>query len=266
MKNYLDLMAKILKEGEIREDRTGTGTLSLFGERLEFDLRGAFPIVTTKQVHFKSVVGELLWFLSGSTKIKDLHAMGVKIWDSWSNSEGDLPHIYGEQWRNFGSDGFLQGADQINSLISQIKADPLSRRHIVSAWNPGVVDFSALAPCHVLFQMYVSNNGELSCHMYQRSADIFLGVPFNIASYALLTHMMAQQTGIKPGKLVISFGDVHLYCNHIEQARIQIAREPLLLPKLLLLGERQSIFGYKPQDFALLGYFPRPKIKGGVSV
>ena len=253
MHNYLALLEKILTQGHERPDRTGTGTLSLFGEQLRFNLERGFPIVTTKKVHFKSVVCELLWMYHGRTDVQWLQDKGVTIWNEWSLSDGTIGKGYGKQWRNFG------GVDQIAQVIEQIKRDPYSRRHIVSAWNPPELPEMALAPCHCFFQFYV-RDGKLSCHLFQRSADIFLGVPYNISSYSLLTHIVARECGLGVGELIISFGDVHLYSNHIEQAKLQLTREPLPLPTLVL-GERLV-----PEDISLTGYEAHPAIKAPVAV
>lgn len=261
MEAYLSLLDRIMTDGERREDRTGTGTLSVFGESLSFDLSDGFPLLTTKRVHFKSVAHELLWMLSGSNNARDLQKHGVTIWDEWADADGDLGPIYGAQWRTWGG----RGVDQIANVIEAIKRDPYSRRHVVSAWNAADLDQMALAPCHCLFQFYVSTAGKLSCHLYQRSADIFLGVPFNIASYALLTHMIAGVTGLEPGILVISFGDLHLYKNHVDQARKQLSRTPRLLP-LLRIVPRRSIDKFQYDDFMLIGYDPHPAIPAPVAV
>lgn len=261
MKQYLSLAWKAMHEGARKADRTGTGTRSIFGHQMRFDLAEGFPIVTTKAVHFKSVVGELLWFLSGSTNAHELRdKYGVTIWSEWADPDtGRLGPVYGYQWRKW--NGYH---DQIRAVIEQIKADPDSRRHIVTAWNPDDVPLMALAPCHCLFQFYVVD-GKLSCQLYQRSADIFLGVPFNIASYALLTHMVAQQCGLGVGEFVWTGGDCHLYENHIEQAHMQLGREPRTLPRLHL-AKRASIFEYTPEDITLMGYEHHPAIKAPVAV
>ena len=232
MKQYLDLMQKVLNEGQKKSDRTGTGTLSIFGHQMEFDLSDGFPLVTTKKVHLKSIVHELIWFLQGSTNISYLKENGVSIWDEWADEKGDLGPVYGAQWRSW-PDGNNGTIDQIQNLIQGIKTNPDSRRHIVSAWNPALVDEMALPPCHSLFQFYVANE-ELSCQLYQRSADIFLGVPFNIASYALLTHMVAHVCNLKAGKFVHTFGDAHLYLNHLDQAKLQLSRDTKILPLSLI--------------------------------
>jgi len=264
MKTYLELMEKILKEGTSKEDRTGTGTLSLFGHQLRFNLEEGFPLVTTKKVHLKSIIHELLWFIQGDTNIGYLKDKGVSIWDEWADENGDLGPVYGAQWRHWkAADGRI--IDQISDVIEQIKTNPDSRRLIVSAWNVGDLPQMALAPCHAFFQFYVAN-GKLSCQLYQRSADYFLGVPFNIASYALLTMMVAQVTGLKLGEFVHTFGDVHLYRNHLEQARLQLARESRPLPQMKLNPARRSIFEFVYEDFELVGYDPHPAIKAPVAV
>jgi len=264
MKQYLDLLDFILCQGSEKQDRTGTGTLSTFGYQMRFNLQEGFPLITTKKIHFKSIVYELLWFLRGDTNIKYLNDNGVRIWDEWADENGDLGPVYGEQWRrwNYGTCG---GIDQIGLVISDIKTNPYSRRHIVSAWNPAEVDEAALPPCHLLFQFYV-NEGKLSCQMYQRSADVFLGVPFNIASYALLTHMIAQVTGLEVGDFVHTFGDVHIYKNHIEQVKLQLSREPRSLPKLMLSPGINNIDDFTFGDIVLLDYDPHSRIKAEVSV
>ena len=246
MKQYLDLMQKVLNEGQEKSDRTGTGTLSIFGHQMEFDLSDGFPLVTTKKVHLKSIVHELIWFLQGSTNISYLKENGVSIWDEWADEKGDLGPVYGAQWRSW-PDGNNGTIDQIQNLIQGIKTNPDSRRHIVSAWNPALVDEMALPPCHSLFQFYVANE-ELSCQLYQRSADIFLGVPFNIASYALLTHMVAHVCNLKAGKFVHTFGDAHLYLNHLDQAKLQLSRDTKILPQLKLNSEVKNIFDFKFED------------------
>jgi len=261
MDNYQQLLSKVLAKGEARPDRTGTGTLALFGKSIEFDLTAGFPIVTTKYVHFKSIVAELIFFLSGSTNNNDLEAMGCTIWREWSRADGDLGPIYGFNWRSFGGQ-----IDQIEQLVEGLKKDPYSRRHMVTAYDPVSVKCAVLPPCHTFFQCYVSNSGELSLNMYQRSADIFLGLPFNLASYALLTHMLAQATGLKAKKLTVFLGDVHLYKNHIDQARIQLERSPLPLPKLILNPEIKNIFDFKPEDISLKDYLKHSAIKAPVSV
>jgi thymidylate synthase len=257
---YLDLLRRVRYIGEERTDRTGVGTHSLFGEQIKFDLR-RFPLLTTKKIHLKSVIHELIWMVSGSTNVKDLNKFGVTIWDEWADKDGALGPVYGAQWRHWG-----YGIDQIKDLVEGIKKDPFSRRHIVTAWDPSRVPLAALPPCHVLFQFYVSKDKTLSCHMYQRSADIFLGVPFNIASYALLTMMLAQVTGLLPGKLVISFGDVHLYKNHVKQAEEQLKREPRASPTMKLDPNVKDIFAFRYEHFTLEEYDPHPGIVAEVAV
>lgn len=264
MQNYLDLMQRVLTEGVPKEDRTGTGTLSLFGAQLRFNLSEGFPLVTTKKLHLKSIIHELIWFLAGDTNIKYLKDNGVSIWDEWADENGDLGPVYGRQWRSWARpDGGV--VDQIAELLVEIRRNPDSRRLIVSAWNPADIPEMALAPCHCLFQFHVAG-GRLSCQLYQRSADLFLGVPFNIASYALLTHMIAQVTGLKPGDFVHSFGDVHLYSNHLEQARLQLTREPRPLPVLKLNPAVTDLFAFRFEDVAIEGYNPHPAIKAPVAV
>jgi thymidylate synthase len=264
MRQYLDLMRLILDRGVEKGDRTGTGTLSVFGHQMRYDLGDGFPLVTTKKIHLKSVIHELLWFLAGDTNIAYLNAHGVTIWDEWANERGDLGPVYGAQWRSWPTaDG--GSIDQIRRVVEEIRANPNSRRLIVSAWNPADVDKMALAPCHCLFQFYVAD-GRLSCQLYQRSADVFIGVPFNIASYGLLTIMMAQVTGYAPGEFIHTLGDAHLYRNHLEQARLQLAREPLPLPRMRLNPEVRSIFDFTYDDFTLTGYDPHPAIKAKVAV
>lgn len=264
MRQYLDLMRHALEHGARKDDRTGTGTLSLFGHQMRFNLADGFPLVTTKKVHLKSVIHELLWFLSGNTNIRYLQENGVTIWNEWADKDGNLGPVYGAEWRAWPTpDG--GHIDQISGVVEAIKRNPDSRRLIVSAWNPADVDKQALPPCHTLFQFYVVN-GRLSCQLYQRSADIFLGVPFNIASYALLTLMMAQVTGLKPGEFVHTLGDAHLYLNHIEQAQLQLSREPRPLPVMKLNPEIGSLFDFVYDDFTLEGYGPHPAIKAPVAV
>ena len=264
MKQYLDLMRTILDEGHYKADRTGTGTYSIFGYQMRFDLQKGFPLLTTKKLHLRSIIYELLWFLNGDTNIKYLHDHGVSIWDEWADENGDLGPVYGKQWRSWEApDGRV--IDQITSLIEQIKRNPDSRRLIVSAWNPADVDQMALPPCHTMFQFYVSN-GELSCQLYQRSADVFLGVPFNIASYALLTMMVAQVCGLKAKDFVHTFGDAHIYSNHVEQAKLQLSREPRPLPQMRINPAVDSIFGFQYEDFTLENYDPHPHIKAEVAV
>lgn len=264
MKQYLDLLDHALTNGVKKMDRTGTGTISVFGYQMRFDLSEGFPLVTTKKLHTKSILYELLWFLQGGTNVKYLNEHGVSIWNEWADVNGNLGPIYGYQWRSWPTaDG--QYIDQLTNVIEAIKTDPNSRRHIVSAWNVGELDKMALAPCHVLFQFYVAE-GKLSCQMYQRSADIFLGVPFNIASYAFLLHMMAQVTNLKPGEFIHTLGDAHIYLNHVEQAMLQLTRDPRPLPKLKMNPEVKSIYDFKFEDFAIENYDPHPHIKGEISV
>ena len=264
MQSYLDLLQYILDEGAVKTDRTGTGTISCFGSQLRFDLQKGFPLVTTKKVHLKSIIYELLWFLQGDTNIRYLKEHNVSIWDEWADEEGNLGPVYGKQWRSWeGADG--QTVDQITDLIRQIKTNPDSRRLIVSAWNVADLPKMALAPCHCLFQFYVSN-GRLSCQLYQRSADVFLGVPFNIASYALLTLMIAQVCDLEPGEFVHTFGDVHLYSNHVEQAKLQLSRTPYPLPVMTLNPQVKDIFGFHFEDFTLEHYQSHPGIKAPVAV
>jgi thymidylate synthase len=263
MQQYLDLLRRVLDEGVKKSDRTGTGTLSVFGHQMRFDLAEGFPLVTTKKLHVKSIVHELLWFLAGDTNIRYLKENGVRIWDEWADENGDLGPIYGKQWRSWAApDGRV--IDQISDVIAQIRKNPDSRRLIVTAWNPADIDKMALAPCHCLFQFYVVD-GKLSCQLYQRSGDSFLGVPFNIASYALLTMMVAQVTGLEPGDFVHTLGDAHLYMNHLDQAREQLRREPRGLPQMRLNPEVHRIFDFVYGDFALQGYDPHPHIKAEVS-
>jgi len=264
MQQYLDLLRKIRNEGAFKDDRTGTGTYAIFGHQLRFDLRSGFPLLTTKKLHVKSIIYELLWFLRGETNIRYLKEHGVSIWDEWADERGELGPVYGSQWRSWPSaDG--QTIDQISNVIAAIRKNPSSRRHMVSAWNPAEVDKMALPPCHCLFQFFVSE-GKLSCQLYQRSADVFLGVPFNIGSYSLLTLMMAQVTGNRPGEFIHTFGDVHLYANHLDQADEQLKRIPRKLPTLTLNPEVKDIFRFDYQDFALEGYDPYPAIKARVAV
>jgi len=264
MRQYLDLLEKVLREGVEKRDRTGTGTRSIFGHQMRFDLAKGFPLVTTKKVHLKSIIYELLWFLRGETNVHWLQEHGVTIWDEWADANGELGPVYGYQWRSWPSpgDGTI---DQISHLIRDIKANPDSRRLIVTAWNPADVPKMALPPCHCLFQFYVAQ-GKLSCQLYQRSADIFLGVPFNIASYALLTMMVAQVTGLEPGEFVHSFGDAHLYLNHIEQAELQLSRAPYSLPAMKLNPAVTDIFGFHYEDFTLESYQAHPGIKAPIAV
>ncbi len=274
MRQYLDLLQHVIDNGVTKEDRTGTGTRSVFGYQMRFDLNEGFPMVTTKKLHLKSIIHELLWFLKGDTNIGYLNENGVKIWDAWANEDGDLGPVYGYQWRNWNGEGI----DQISELVETIKTNPDSRRMIISAWNPSVlpdtsVSFeenvangkAALPPCHAFFQFYVSD-GKLSCQLYQRSADIFLGVPFNIASYALLTMMLAQVTDLGYGEFIHTFGDAHIYSNHMDQIRLQLSRDPRPLPQMILNPEVKNIFEFTFKDFNLVNYNPHPHIKGAVSV
>jgi len=264
MQQYLDLMHRVRNDGVRKTDRTGTGTLSVFGHQMRFDLAAGFPLVTTKKVHVKSIVHELIWFLAGNTNTAYLEKHGVSIWDKWADEKGDLGPIYGKQWRSWAShDG--RSIDQIAEVVETLKTRPDSRRMIVTAWNPADIPDMALAPCHCLFQFYVAD-GRLSCQLYQRSADVFLGVPFNIASYALLTMMMAQVAGFQPGEFIHTFGDAHLYLNHLEQADLQLARTPRPLPRMEIDPAVRSIFDFKFEDFALSGYDPHPHIKAEVAV
>ena len=264
MKQYLDLMRTILDEGHYKADRTGTGTYSIFGYQMRFDLQKGFPLLTTKKLHLRSIIYELLWFLRGDTNIQYLHDHNVTIWDEWADEHGDLGPVYGKQWRSWEApDGRV--IDQITSLIEQLKRNPDSRRLIVSAWNPADVDQMALPPCHTMFQFY-ANDGQLSCQLYQRSADVFLGVPFNIASYALLTMMVAQVCGLKAKDFVHTFGDAHIYSNHVEQAKLQLSREPRALPQMRINPDVKSIFDFQYEDFTLENYDPHPHIKAEVAV
>jgi thymidylate synthase len=264
MKQYLDLLQRILDEGTPKGDRTGTGTLSVFGHQMRFDLSKGFPVLTTKKLHLRSIIHELLWFLTGDTNIRYLKENGVSIWDEWADENGDLGPVYGFQWRSWpGPDG--QSVDQISKLIEQIRRNPDSRRLMVVAYNPAYVDKMALPPCHSLFQFYVAN-GRLSCQLYQRSADTFLGVPFNIASYALLTHMVAQQCDLEVGDFIWTGGDTHLYSNHLEQTQLQLARTPLPLPTLVIKRRPADIFSYVYEDFELVGYESHPHIKAPVAI
>ncbi len=280
MNVYLDLLRKVLEDGNDGPDRTGTGTRSLFGYQMRIDLRNGFPLLTTKKLHFRSIVQELLWFLRGETRVESLQAAGVTIWDEWATAEqtarfgreaGDLGPVYGHQWRNFGAtlrpDGTYadDGVDQIARLVTGLRENPYSRRHIVTGWNPKECDRVVLPPCHTLFQLYV-REGELSCQLYQRSGDVFLGVPFNIASYALLTMMLAQVTGLRPGEFVHTFGDVHLYTNHFDQARTQLAREPRPLPRVHLDPAVKDLFAFRFEHVTLEAYDPHPPIKARVAV
>ena len=264
METYLDLLAHVLDHGARKADRTGTGTLSVFGYQMRFDLAERFPLLTTKKVHTRSVLHELLWFIQGSTNVRYLQENGVSIWDEWAGPDGELGPVYGYQWRSWPTPGGGH-VDQLAQVIEQIRRDPDSRRHIVSAWNVADIPRMALAPCHAFFQFYVAE-GRLSCQMYQRSADIFLGVPFNIASYALLTLMAAQVTGLKPGELVHTLGDAHLYLNHLEQAREQLTRAPRPLPVMRLNPAVKDLFAFRYEDFTLEGYDPHPAIKAPIAV
>src|SRR5215203_4577853 len=264
MRLYLDLMRQILEHGTRKNDRTGTGTLSIFGAQLRFDLNAGFPLLTTKKVHLKSIIHELLWFLKGETNVRYLKENGVTIWDDWADENGELGPVYGYQWRSWPApDG--RHIDQVSQVLEQIRRNPDSRRMIVSAWNVADLDRMALMPCHAFFQFYVAD-GRLSCQLYQRSADIFLGVPFNVASYALLTMMVAQVTGLKPGEFIHTFGDAHLYLNHLEQAHLQLSRAPKALPTLRINPSVKDIFAFRYEDFVLEGYEPHPHIKAQVAV
>jgi thymidylate synthase len=269
MRQYLDLMNRVLEQGLEKRDRTGTGTKSVFGHQMRFDLAEGFPLVTTKKVHLKSIVYELLWFLRGETNIKWLNEHGVRIWDEWADERGELGPVYGAQWRSWpapnGNEGDGNALDQIGWVVDEIKRNPDSRRLIVTAWNPSEIGKMRLPPCHVLFQFYVGA-GRLSCQLYQRSADIFLGVPFNIASYALLTMMMAQVTGLKPGEFIHTFGDAHLYLNHLDQAREQLSRKPYSLPHMRMNPDVKDIFAFNYEDFTLEDYQAHPHIKAPVAV
>jgi thymidylate synthase len=264
MQQYLHLLERVLEEGNKKEDRTGTGTVSVFGHQMRFDLSEGFPVLTTKKLHLKSIIHELLWFLNGDTNVKYLQDNGVRIWNEWADENGDLGHVYGYQWRSWPKEngGSL---DQIKQVVHDIKNKPDSRRLIVSAWNAGDIENMALPPCHALFQFYVAN-GKLSCQLYQRSADIFLGVPFNIASYALLTMMMAQVCNLEPGEFVHTLGDAHIYMNHLEQVKLQLTREPKSLPTMRINPDVKSIFDFKFDDFSLENYEAHPHIKGAISV
>jgi len=264
MKQYLDLLDNVLSKGTRKADRTGTGTISVFGYQMRFDLADGFPLMTTKKLHLKSILHELLWFISGNTNIAYLRQNGVKIWDEWADENGDLGPVYGSQWRSWpSSDG--RKIDQLSNVIRSIRENPDSRRHIVSAWNPGEIEKMALPPCHILFQFYVAG-GKLSCQLYQRSCDIFLGVPFNIASYALLTLMVAQVTSLKPGEFIHTLGDAHIYLNHLDQVKLQLTREPYSLPKMTLNPAVTAIDKFRYEDFELSGYNAHPNIKGEISV
>ncbi|AKZ66075.1 thymidylate synthase [Candidatus Palibaumannia cicadellinicola] len=264
MKQYLDLMRLVRTNGQFKEDRTNTGTLSIFGYQMRFNLNNGFPLITTKKCHISSIIHELLWFINGDTNVSYLRKNKVTIWDEWTNDNGDLGPIYGRQWRAWGTaDG--QYIDQLSKVINQLKYNPNSRRIVVSAWNVGEIDKMALAPCHVLFQFYVAN-GVLSCQLYQRSCDIFLGLPFNISSYALLIHMLAQQCDLQLGEFIWTGGDIHLYCNHLNQTDLQLTRNPRLLPKLVINRRPSSLFQYQFTDFDLIGYDPYPAIKAPVAI
>jgi thymidylate synthase len=264
MKQYLDLLEHVMSNGVMKHDRTGTGTISVFGYQMRFNLASGFPLLTTKKLHTKSIIHELLWFLSGNTNIKYLQDNGVRIWNEWADADGNLGPVYGYQWRSWpAAEG--KHIDQIKQVVESLKTNPDSRRHIVSAWNVGEIDKMALPPCHILIQFYVAN-GKLSCQLYQRSADIFLGVPFNITSYALLTMMMAQVTGYEPGEFVHTLGDAHIYLNHIEQVKLQLTREPFKLPVLKINPGVKDIFEFRFDDFAIEGYEAHPGIKGDISV
>jgi len=264
MQQYLNLLDRVLKESTKKEDRTGTGTISVFGHQMRFNLQEGFPIVTTKKVHLKSIIHELLWFIKGSTNAKYLQENGVRIWNEWADEDGELGRIYGYQWRSWTTEngGHI---DQLSNVIKQLKENPDSRRHIISAWNVGDLDKMNLPPCHILFQFYVADN-KLSCQLYQRSADIFLGVPFNIASYALLVMMVAQETGYELGDFVHTLGDAHIYTNHIEQVKLQLSREPKTLPKMILNPDVKKVIDFTYNDFTLEDYNPHPHIKGAISV
>ena len=264
MKQYLDLLDHIIENGSKKEDRTGTGTISTFGYQMRFDLSEGFPCLTTKKLHLRSIIHELLWFLQGDTNIRYLKENGVTIWDEWADENGELGPVYGYQWRSWPAPNG-KAIDQIQNLIDSLKNNPDSRRHIVSAWNPALIEDMALPPCHCLFQFYVAD-GKLSCQLYQRSADTFLGVPFNIASYALLTLMMAQVCGYEPGEFIWTGGDVHLYNNHLEQTKLQLSRTPRALPKMIINPEVKNLFEFKFEDFQLVDYDPHPHIKAAVSV
>ena len=265
MKEYLDLLKLVLENGNERSDRTGVGTIGVFGAQARFNLRDAFPLLTTKKLHTRSIIHELLWFLKGDTNVKYLHENNVTIWDEWADKDGNLGRIYGAQWTDWRApDG--RSINQIKQVENSLKKDPFGRRHIVCAWNPGELDKMALPPCHAMFQFYVSADGELSCQLYQRSADLFLGVPFNIASYAMLTMMMAQVCGYKAGEFVHTFGDLHIYKNHLDQVRLQLSREPRPLPKLVLNPERKRLEDFVFEDFSIQGYAPYPAIKAPIAV
>jgi thymidylate synthase len=264
MRQYLDLLSHVMDHGIEKKDRTGTGTISIFGYQMRFSLSEGFPLLTTKKMHLRSIIHELLWFLSGSTNIRYLQENGVRIWNEWADADGNLGPVYGYQWRSWpAADG--RHIDQVTAVVNSLKNNPDSRRHLVSAWNVGEIEQMALPPCHILFQFYVAD-GMLSCQLYQRSADIFLGIPFNIASYSLLTMMMAQITGLIPGEFIHTLGDAHIYLNHVEQVKLQLTREPLRLPVMKLNPVIKDIFSFKYEDFELTGYDPHPAIKGEISV
>jgi thymidylate synthase len=263
-RHYLDLLAEVLERGARKSDRTGTGTLSVFGRQLRFDLRSRFPLLTTKKLHFKSIACELLWFLRGETNVRWLQERGVTIWDEWADERGELGPVYGYQWRHWRTPDGTE-VDQIAAVMQSLKKNPDSRRHIVSAWNPADIGRMALPPCHALFQFYVAN-GRLSCQLYQRSADLFLGVPFNIASYALLTLMVAQAAGLEPEEFVLTLGDAHLYLNHLEQSREQLSRAPREFPRMRLNPEVKDVFAFRYEDFTLEGYDPHPAIRAPIAV
>jgi len=264
MQQYLDLVTHILDHGARKDDRTGTGTLSVFGYQMRFDLRRGFPVLTTKKLHLRSIIHELLWFLKGGTNVRDLQQHDVSIWDEWADADGELGPIYGYQWRSWPTPAG-EHIDQISRVIESIRRDPNSRRHMVSAWNVADIDKMKLPPCHAFFQFYVAD-GKLSCQMYQRSADVFLGVPFNIVSYALLTEMMAQVCGLEASEFIHTFGDAHLYVNHVEQARLQLSRQPRPLPQMKINPDVRSIFDFRFEDFALEGYDPHPAIRAPIAV
>lgn len=264
MKQYLDLLSHVLDKGIERRDRTGTGTISVFGYQMRFSLEEGFPLLTTKKLHIRSIIHELLWFISGDTNTRYLNENGVTIWNEWADKDGDLGPVYGYQWRSWPAEGGRK-IDQLSDVISSIKHTPESRRHIISAWNVGELGKMALPPCHILFQFYVAG-GKLSCQLYQRSCDIFIGIPFNIASYALLTMMIAQVTGLQPGEFIHTLGDAHIYLNHIEQVKLQITREPYPLPQMMLNPEVNDILKFRYEDFTLVNYVSHPHIKGEISV
>jgi len=264
MKQYLDLLDHVMSNGTRKSDRTGTGTISVFGYQMRFNLEDGFPLMTTKRLHLKSIIHELLWFISGDTNTRYLNDNGVRIWDEWADKDGNLGPVYGSQWRSWPAEGGKK-IDQLSNVIDSIKKSPDSRRHIVNAWNVGELDKMALPPCHILFQFYVAD-GRLSCQLYQRSADIFLGVPFNIGSYALLTMMIARSTGLKPGDFVHTLGDAHIYLNHVEQVKLQLTRKPFKLPEMIINPDINDIFNFRYEDFKLVDYVAHPNIKGEISV